>query len=137
MWFERSSWEHPKINQNVEWNSACLEEKGIRASSNEEGSITFRQLARPPVHSLWLASGHSNSSSSSPVRHHTPYEILQGPPGSWCLALSDRYGASKWNSVMLCIQLSPIWKLEQPGNSHDITGQLPAWSVTQGTHLAC
>lgn len=56
-------------------------------------------------------------------------EILQGLPRSWELALSNRYGACNWNSVMFCIHLPLIWKSNQLGNSH-VTGQLPAWCVT-------
>ena len=41
----------------MEWNSEHLEEKAARASSNQAGSITFRQLAGPrrPSPSGWPA----------------------------------------------------------------------------------
>ena len=87
MWFERSSWEHPKINQNVEWNSACLEEKGIRASSNEEGSITFRQLARPPVHSL--LAGQRALQFKQLFSSQTPHTLRDPPRPSWKLVLGS------------------------------------------------
>lgn len=32
MWCERSPWGSPRTNQNMEWNSECLEEQGVHAS---------------------------------------------------------------------------------------------------------
>lgn len=79
VWYQRSSWDIPgEIKTRSGTQSDCLREKGVRPSfsmllSTGRVHSLFGNELVPPSMPGWITIGHSNPSSPSSAKHHTPY----------------------------------------------------------------